>query len=64
VNEPPGATLKLAAELAGVAPATVSRAVNGSENVAAATREKILTIIRDLDHAPSIHDRSRWKKHQ
>ena len=32
----PQATLKLVAQLAGVGPATVSRVVNGSENVAAA----------------------------
>lgn len=51
----PGATLKLVAKLAGVAPATVSRVVNGSENVAEATREKILAIIRDLDYTPNIH---------
>ena len=51
----PEATLKLVAKLAGVAPVTVSRVINGSENVAAATREKILAIIRDLDYAPNIH---------
>ena len=51
----PEATLKLVAKLAGVAPVTVSRVINGSENVAMATREKILAIIRDLDYAPNIH---------
>jgi|SRR5580692_1677413 hypothetical protein len=51
----PVPTLKLVAVLAGVAPVTVSRVVNGSENVAAATREKILAIIRDLDYSPNIH---------
>jgi hypothetical protein len=51
----PEATLKVVAELAGVAPVTVSRVVNGSENVAGATREKILAIIRDLDYKPNIH---------
>jgi hypothetical protein len=51
----PGPTPKLVAELAGVAPVTVSRVVNGSENVAAATRDKILAIIRDLDYTPNIH---------
>ena len=51
----PEATLKLVAKLAGVAPITVSRVVNGSENVAAATREKILAIIKDLDYTPNIH---------
>jgi transcriptional regulator with XRE-family HTH domain len=52
---PMPATLKLVAELAGVAPVTVSRVVNDSENVAAATREKILAIIKDLDYAPNVH---------
>jgi transcriptional regulator with XRE-family HTH domain len=51
----PEATLKVVAKLAGVAPVTVSRVVNGTENVAAATREKILAIIRDLDYTPNIH---------
>lgn len=51
----PGATLKRVAELAGVAPATVSRVINGAENVATATREKILAVIRDLDYTPNIH---------
>lgn len=51
----PEATLKLVAELAGVAPTTVSRVVNGSENVAVPTREKILAIIRDVDYTPNIH---------
>ena len=49
------ATLKLVAKQAGVAPVTVSRVVNGSQNVAPATREKILAIIRDLDYKPNIH---------
>ena len=49
------ATLKIVAERAGVAPVTVSRVVNGSENVAADTREKVLAVIRDLDYTPNIH---------
>jgi hypothetical protein len=36
-------------------PGTVSRVVNGSENVAPATREKILAIIRDLDYKPNVY---------
>jgi hypothetical protein len=51
----PEATLKLVARLAGVAPTTVSRVVNGSEDVAPGTREKILAIIRDLDYTPNMH---------
>ena len=56
------ATLKVVAKLAGVAPVTVSRVVNGSESVAAATREKILAIIRDLDYTPNIHAASLRRK--
>lgn len=51
----PEATLQLVARRAGVAPVTVSRVVNGSENVAPATKEKILAVIRDLDYRPNIH---------
>src|ERR1700760_3336868 len=60
----PQATLKLVAKLAGVAPMTVSRVVNGSENVAASTRKKILAVIRDLDYTPNMYAanlrRKRW----
>jgi DNA-binding LacI/PurR family transcriptional regulator len=58
----PEATLKVVAKLAGVAPVTVSRVLNGSENVAAATREKILAIIRELDYTPNIHAASLRRK--
>jgi transcriptional regulator with XRE-family HTH domain len=58
----PEATLKFVAKLAGVAPITVSRVANGSEHVAAATREKILAIIRDLDYTPNIHAASLSRK--
>ena len=51
----PDATLRLVAQLAGVAPVTVSRVVNDRENVASGTREKILAIIRDLDYRPNVH---------
>lgn len=51
----PGPTLKLVAILAGVAPTTVSRVVNGSQNVATETREKILAIIKDLEYTPNLH---------
>lgn len=51
----PEATLKHIAKLAGVAPVTVSRVVNGSDNVAATTREKVLAIIRDLEYTPNMH---------
>jgi transcriptional regulator with XRE-family HTH domain len=58
----PQATLKLVAKLAGVGPVTVSRVVNGSENVAPATRERISAIIKDLDYTPNIHAASLRRK--
>jgi transcriptional regulator with XRE-family HTH domain len=51
----PVTTLKGVAQLAGVAPTTVSPVLNGSQNVAPATREKILAIIRDVDYTPNLH---------
>jgi hypothetical protein len=51
----PEATLKFVAKLAGVAPVTVSRVINGSEKVAETTREKILAIIRELNYTPNVH---------
>jgi transcriptional regulator with XRE-family HTH domain len=51
----PETTLNVVAKLAGVASTTVSRVVNGSENVAAATREKVLAVIKDLDYTPNVH---------
>lgn len=50
-----GPTLKHVARLASVAPVTVSRVVNGAENVTVATREKILAIIRDVGYSPNVH---------
>jgi transcriptional regulator with XRE-family HTH domain len=58
----PVPTLKRVAQLAGVAPTTVSRVLNGSENVAPATREKILAIIRDVDYTPNLHAASLRRK--
>jgi hypothetical protein len=60
----PEATLKVIAQQAGVAPVTVSRVVNGSENVAAATREKVLAIIRELDYTPNAHAANLRRKKQ
>jgi transcriptional regulator with XRE-family HTH domain len=51
----PGATLKDVAKLTGVAPVTVSRVVNGAENVKAETREKILSAIREVGYMPNVH---------
>lgn len=50
-----GDTLTIAdvARHAGVSPMTVSRVINGSENVRAATREKVEQSIRTLNYSPS-----------
>lgn len=41
------------ARLAGVSPRTVSNVVSGTVNVAAATRERVLAAIEELDYRPS-----------
>lgn len=41
------------AERAGVAPATVSRALNGYTDIAEATRDRILKLARELNYRPS-----------
>ena len=51
----PGATLKEVARAAGVAPATVSRVLNGAEKVASTTRQRVFAAIKDLDYAPNVH---------
>ena len=47
------ATIKDVARVAGVSVATVSRALNGAENVLPHTRQRILDISRELRYAPS-----------
>ena len=48
----PGVTIKDVARLANVSVATVSRALNGRENVADAVRDRVLAIANSLDYSP------------
>lgn len=48
-----GVNINDIAERAGVAPATVSRALNGYEDIAVATRERILALVSELNYQPS-----------
>jgi LacI family transcriptional regulator len=53
VRQRVGVNINDIAERAGVAPATVSRALNGYEDIAEATRERILALARQLNYQPS-----------
>lgn len=50
---PMPATIKDVARAAGVSVATVSRAMNGAENILPGTKERILQVARDLRFVPS-----------
>lgn len=53
-----GPRIKDIAQKLGVSPATVSRALSGSDVVARATRERILDAARDLDYRPNVSARN------
>lgn len=53
VEEKKNATIYDVAAAVGVSLATVSRVVNGSENVRPATRDKVLAAIKDLGYRPN-----------
>jgi len=53
-----GATIRDVARRARVSHQTVSRVINGQENVTAATRERVLDAIRELGYVPSAVARS------
>lgn len=59
-DKPPSVrvTIRHVAARAGVGIATVSRALNGDPEIAAATRERILAVCRDLGYEPSSAARS------
>jgi transcriptional regulator with XRE-family HTH domain len=48
-------TLRDVAQLAGVSTATVSRVMNGAENVSSHTRSKVLSAISRLKYSPDVH---------
>ncbi len=53
----PGLSINDLAEKAGVAPATVSRALNGYADIADATRQRILKLADELNYQPSARAR-------
>lgn len=55
-------TIKEVAERAGVSPATVSAVLNDRPGISEATREKVLTVVRELGYSPNIMARGLVKK--
>lgn len=53
VRQRVGVNINDIAERAGVAPATVSRALNGYDDIAETTRERILALANELNYRPS-----------
>jgi LacI family transcriptional regulator len=51
-------TIKEVAEAAGVSAKTVSRVINGEAHVAAAKREAVMRVVRELDYRPNAFARS------
>jgi predicted transcriptional regulator len=48
-------TVKDVARLAGVSQATVSRVVNGANNVSGKTRTRVMTAVSNLQYCPNAH---------
>jgi hypothetical protein len=48
-------TLRDVAQLAGVSTATVSRVINGAENVSCSTRSRVLSAVSRLKYSPDVH---------
>ena len=52
MNDPENYTIADVAKVAGVSVSTVSRILNGKQDVAPATRERVQQVIRELGFAP------------
>ncbi|MFX4377453.1 helix-turn-helix transcriptional regulator, partial [Acinetobacter baumannii] len=52
-RSPKVATIADVAQLAGVSPMTVSRVINGEQNVRPGTREKVQAAVAELNYVPN-----------